>query len=432
MGALNDKYIAANKRNSDGRYCYVGESGGIQISCSGFTKLNMFESGVITEAEKNDHNSFWAGDGIVGILADTKRFRRHEKTETPQNGWLQWFEGHISTYYDGGCFEASPKKSHYLAKNGKTAVGYFPQNHNCSGGKLLCYYEILDKEDNKLFTQETIEIAVKHGLEIANNDRHGYSNEVGSNLGQDFGQPDYDCGAFVSESWRYAGVLPKGVVFEPNQPNGQWGYDVILSQAGFVKLPFVYSNVKRGDVLIRDGKHTELATSPTTTVGAHSSKDGGIPGDTYGNEISEVALSKDWTYIYRLPVENPTPTIKEGSTGSAVKKLQELLNAKMNAGLGVDGSFGPKTLEAVKKYQTSVDLYADGIVGPKTWEKLLAEEPKTEPEKLSASGILDVAKEIVEGKGNWGFYPDRKVKLTEKYGEATAKKIQDIINIAAT
>lgn len=54
-------------------------------------------------------------------------------------------------------------------------------------------------------------------------------------------------------------------------------------------------------------------------------------------------------------------TIKLGSKGNAVKKLQQLLN------LTIDGNFGPKTDKAVKEFQTKNNLIADGIVGAKTW-----------------------------------------------------------------
>lgn len=68
----------------------------------------------------------------------------------------------------------------------------------------------------------------------------------------------------------------------------------------------------------------------------------------------------------------PPPTIKEGSSGEAVKRAQTALNAKGNYGLVVDGVFGAKTKAAVIDFQTKNGLTADGIVGPKTWEKLLA------------------------------------------------------------
>lgn len=57
-------------------------------------------------------------------------------------------------------------------------------------------------------------------------------------------------------------------------------------------------------------------------------------------------------------------TLRKGSKGEDVKKLQTLLK------LSVDGDFGPKTEEAVKKFQKEHKLTSDGIVGPKTWEAL--------------------------------------------------------------
>lgn len=59
-------------------------------------------------------------------------------------------------------------------------------------------------------------------------------------------------------------------------------------------------------------------------------------------------------------------TIKKGSKGEAVKKLQQIL------GLTVDGIFGVKTETEVKQFQQKNGLVSDGIVGPKTWEKLLS------------------------------------------------------------
>ncbi|MHB1810390.1 MAG: peptidoglycan-binding domain-containing protein, partial [Solirubrobacteraceae bacterium] len=49
---------------------------------------------------------------------------------------------------------------------------------------------------------------------------------------------------------------------------------------------------------------------------------------------------------------------------SAVRVLQEAL------GISVDGSFGPQTLAAVKRYQSEHHLEVDGIVGPATWAAL--------------------------------------------------------------
>lgn len=374
MGVLNDKCLQAANKNSDGRYCYVGEYNATQISCSGFAKQNMYEAGAITKKERDTHDSFWAGDRNMGIFLDTRRFKRHEVTETPKDGWFQWFDGHISQYYKNGCYEACPKDSHYLATNGKTAVGYFAKNHNCSGGRLICYFEILDPQK---ITTEQIEKAITWAINTANDNSHGYSNKVDHNLGN----PDYDCGTFVSAALRYANILGSGVILEPNSPTGVNGYDVILTSAGYTKMKFVYSEVKRGDILIRDGHHVEMALGNGKQIGAHDNYDNRT-GDGSGREISEVNLSTNWTYMYR-PSTTPHPTeeggfdmakltvLHKGKKGAEVLSMQVLLNAKGGFKLDLDGSFGPATDNALRAYQKTKGLEVDGYCGPITWQNLL-------------------------------------------------------------
>ncbi|HEY1016876.1 MAG TPA: penicillin-insensitive murein endopeptidase [Herpetosiphonaceae bacterium] len=65
------------------------------------------------------------------------------------------------------------------------------------------------------------------------------------------------------------------------------------------------------------------------------------------------------------------PTIRNGSTGNAVKALQALLNAKRGAGLTVDGNFGGGTESAVRSFQSHAGIGADGVVGPTTWKNLV-------------------------------------------------------------
>lgn len=83
-----------------------------------------------------------------------------------------------------------------------------------------------------------------------------------------------------------------------------------------------------------------------------------------------------WAKLYDATPVNVTPIttqpmLRTGSRGDAVRKLQELLNAKGYTCGNVDGIFGSKTYAAVLAFQKANRLAADGIVGPLTWGKLV-------------------------------------------------------------
>ena len=64
-------------------------------------------------------------------------------------------------------------------------------------------------------------------------------------------------------------------------------------------------------------------------------------------------------------------TIKLGSRGEDVKKLQQIL------GINADGVFGSSTDLKVKAWQKSKGLKVDGIVGNASWEIILEKQNKT-------------------------------------------------------
>ncbi|SIS88008.1 glycoside hydrolase domain-containing protein [Alicyclobacillus vulcanalis] len=74
------------------------------------------------------------------------------------------------------------------------------------------------------------------------------------------------------------------------------------------------------------------------------------------------------------PTPSPSPSnggdsvtiLQLGSTGDAVKQLQEDLNKVLGLHLTVDGIYGPQTQAAVKSFQLQHGLTVDGIYGPQT------------------------------------------------------------------
>ncbi len=64
--------------------------------------------------------------------------------------------------------------------------------------------------------------------------------------------------------------------------------------------------------------------------------------------------------------------LRQGSKGSAVADLQQILQSKGFYTGKIDGDFGAGTTNAVLKFQQANGLLADGIVGSSSWSKLRA------------------------------------------------------------
>lgn len=78
------------------------------------------------------------------------------------------------------------------------------------------------------------------------------------------------------------------------------------------------------------------------------------------------------------------PTLRRGSKGEYVKKLQKSLQKfGYNLGsYGVDGDFGRATEAAVKAFQMDRGLKVDGVCGPATWAALDNPSPEPTPEPV--------------------------------------------------
>ncbi|MFE0702046.1 D-Ala-D-Ala carboxypeptidase family metallohydrolase [Streptomyces sp. NPDC058872] len=67
-------------------------------------------------------------------------------------------------------------------------------------------------------------------------------------------------------------------------------------------------------------------------------------------------------------------TLAQGASGADVKTLQIRVAGYPGYGavLDIDGSYGPATAAAVKRFQSAYGLTADGIAGPATFSKIYA------------------------------------------------------------
>lgn len=157
------------------------------------------------------------------------------------------------------------------------------------------------------------------------------------------GKCECDCSSLVAVCAECAGIdIP--YVYE-NAPTTSSMASAFKSTGFFDVLPEVKyltsdKYLKRGDILIKKG-HTVVV----------------LENGSNANEVVCVNIS--------------VPVLKKGSKGEPVKALQGILNALGHNCGTIDGSFGNKTLTAVKSFQEASRLEVDGSVGKNTWTALL-------------------------------------------------------------
>lgn len=100
-------------------------------------------------------------------------------------------------------------------------------------------------------------------------------------------------------------------------------------------------------------------------------------------------------------------TLRNGSSGEDVKKLQQALtNAGYNPG-GIDGIFGANTEAAVKSYQTANGLTADGIAGDQTLGKIYGLSTAANSSGTGATGTAkDIAVNQPQSYSSYSYNPD--------------------------
>ena len=221
--------------------------------------------------------------------------------------------------------------------------------------------------------EEIVESAISFMERIARDDSHGYDqvyrwNEKG----------DYDCSSLTITAWQQAGVPVKtrGATYTGNMWHAfiACGFNDVTSQVNLA----TGAGLKRGDVLLNHIHHVAMycgnGMEVEASINERGGATGGKPGDQTGREILIRSYRNyPWNAILRWGNGTTVPAgssvLKKGSTGEAVKDLQQKL-VVLGWSLDTDGDFGNLTLAAVKEFQAKYDLEVDGIVGSQTMKAL--------------------------------------------------------------
>ena len=155
---------------------------------------------------------------------------------------------------------------------------------------------------------------------------------------------------------------------------GTSGQNVRLVQFWLKIAHTVYSRLNDLTVDGRFGAATTAAVKRFQTYFGLTSD--GVVGRTTWNKLYEVYndIANKLLSSSLRPGEYPG-ILRRGSSGTAVRELQfylYLLSAYESSipAVGIDGSFGAATENAVRAYQRFAGLTVDGIVGRATWESL--------------------------------------------------------------
>ena len=192
------------------------------------------------------------------------------------------------------------------------------------------------------------------------------------------GKLAFDCRGFTSWLLKQAGITITGDYVGRQWSDDNWdvkGNDIKWLPEGAV-----------ANLFVADMSHTGMCLTNRDVM--HCS--GEVKEETlgHGRAWKKWAIAKGlytWHQIYEMLKGAINRMLKKGMEGKDVMTLQARLNELgFNCGQ-VDGKFGSKTEEALKKFQKKNGLNDDGIAGKDTLEKLGIQPQETNEESILVS-----------------------------------------------
>ena len=283
---------------------------------------------------------------------------------------------------------------------------------------LTQYDPTENSKNEKVTAQQIIDDAVDFAVQMANDNTHGYSQVVRS-LYNISAPKSFDCSSLVLTAYYYAfmknGLSEQAAFLKQNC--GYTGNMLQMKKCGFEVVATkqtAHARMKKGDVELADNNpdgsnsHVALAIDGDNIVHARSSEGTKNTIDDSGNEIRIqpwYLYSRGWTHRLRFtgkgidfteltgtatttPASTPTTTkgdkymfepktVKNGSTGTSVLLLQEILAARGFKGkngkeLTLDREAGTNTIYALNQYKKSRKMKQNGICDAAVWKDLIA------------------------------------------------------------
>ena len=254
--------------------------------------------------------------------------------------------------------------------------------------------------------------AVDFAVKIANDNSHGYSQVVRS-LYNITNPKSFDCSSLALTAYYYA-LQKNGLTEQANYLRKNCSYTgnmLKMQNAGFeivARNQTAHARMIKGDLELNATHHVALAIGKDNIVHARSSEGTTDTKDNSGNEIRIqpwYLYSHGWTHRLRFtgkgidfteltgsetttPASAPTTTkedkymfepkiVKNGSTGTSVLLLQEILVARGFKGkdgkeLTLDREAGTNTIYALNQYKKLRKMKQNGICDAVVWKDLIA------------------------------------------------------------